>query len=91
MAPQPVMRLVPCIQIHSIDWYKADDDVGRTEWVYVADSSSLSLVEAQTPLDEIVFAENPWVQEAAWLLPDLITMISVMNSTLLLTFDNIDG
>lgn len=195
--------VVPCMQIHSIDWYKADDDVGRAEWVYVADSSSLSLVddppstyyrdgvtvvfdtavgwndsqawyskptptvfsktqtvgmmvkrvakqtpacsaldptifgsvdhlgryflewgdatnkncyfigtvnftagvtvsaqsnyissrvvEDQTPLDEVVFAENPWVQEAVWLLPDLMTMIAVMNSTLLPTFDNIDG
>ncbi|KAH7019756.1 hypothetical protein EDB80DRAFT_820362 [Ilyonectria destructans] len=141
--------VVPCIQIHSIDWYKADDDdVGLAEWVYVADSSSLSLVddspstyyrdgvtvvfdtavgwndsqawyskptptvfsktqtvgmmvervakqtrvvEDQTPLEEVVFAENPRVQEAVRLLPDLTTMIAAMNSTLLPTFDNIDG
>ncbi|KAJ3531940.1 hypothetical protein NM208_g8653 [Fusarium decemcellulare] len=195
--------VIPCIQIHSIDWYKAGDEVSRAEWVYVADSSSLSLmddppsnyyndgvtvvfdtvvgwnksqdwdhkpdpivfskkqtigmmvkrvakqtpacsaldptifgsvdhlgryllewgdatnkncyfigtvnftagvtvstqskyisdrvVEDQTPLGEVVFAEDPWVQEAVWLLPDLMTMIAVMNSTLLPTFDNIDG
>ncbi|KIW87353.1 uncharacterized protein Z519_11989 [Cladophialophora bantiana CBS 173.52] len=193
---------VPCIRIHSLEWYKADYEVPRAEWVYVADSSSLSIVddppssyyrpgmavvfddyvgwnksqdwyskpaptifskvqtvgmmvkrvanqdppcsaldptifgsvdhldryllnwgdstngncyfigrvnftagvtispqskyvsnrvvEDQTPLDEVVFVENPWVQEAVWLLPDLMTMIAVMNSTLLPTFDNIN-
>ncbi|KIY02807.1 uncharacterized protein Z520_01272 [Fonsecaea multimorphosa CBS 102226] len=178
---------IPCIRIHSLEWYKADYDVPRAEWVYVADSSSLSIVDdppssyyrpgtavvfddyigwnksqdwyskpaptifskmqtvgmmvkrvanqdppcsaldptifgsvdhlgryllnwgdstngncyfigrinftagVTTPLDEVVFVENPWAQEAVWLLPDLMTMIAVMNSTLLPTFDNIDG
>ncbi|OAP58632.1 hypothetical protein AYL99_07722 [Fonsecaea erecta] len=194
---------IPCIRIHSLEWYKADYEVPRAEWVYVADSSDLSIVddppssyyrpgttvvfddyvlrnksqdwyskpaptifskmqtvgmmvkrvanqdppcsaldptifgsvdhlgryllnwgdstngncyfigrvnftagvtvspqakyvsnrvvEDQTPLDEVVFVENPWAQEAVWLLPDLMTMVAVMNSTLLPTFDNING
>jgi hypothetical protein len=52
---------------------------------------SSRVVEDQTPLDRVVFNENPWVQESLWLLPDLMTMIAIMNSTLLPTYDNIDG
>jgi len=52
---------------------------------------SSRVVEDQTPLEEVVFEPNPWVQESLWLLPDLMTMIAVMNSSLLPTYDNIDG
>jgi len=195
--------VIPCVKIHSIEWHKATDDVSKSEWVYVADSADLSIVddppssyysdgvtvifdtairwnksqdwytkpeptvfskeqivgmmarrvakqtppcsaldptifgsvdksgryllewgdatnkncyfigkvnftagvtvsaeskylskrvvEDQTPLDEVVFTENSWVQVAIWLLPDLMTMISVMNSTRLPTYENIDG
>lgn len=38
------------------------------------------VIEGQTPLDEVVFESNPWVDEALWLLPDLMTIIAVMNS-----------
>jgi hypothetical protein len=194
--------VLPCIRIESIEWHKDGDEVPRAEWVYVADSSSLSVVgdspstyyypgvtvvfdtavgredpdttdvkpaasifsktqivgmmvkrtevqdpscskmdptifgsvdhldryrlpwgdgtnencyfvgkitftagvtvsetskylssqvvEDQTPLDEVVFSADPWVQEAVWLLPDLMTMITLMNSTSLPTYDNID-
>ncbi|KAL4945739.1 hypothetical protein BDV06DRAFT_184077 [Aspergillus oleicola] len=194
--------VLPCVRIDSIQWHKAGEEVPRVEWVYVADSSSLSIVddppssyyypgvtvifdtvegredpettdvkpqatvfsktqivgimvkrtevqdphcsqldptifgsvdhldryklswgdgtnencyfvgnitftagvtrsenskyissqvvEDQTPLDEVVFTADPWVQEAIWLLPDLMTMITLMNSTSLPTHDNID-
>ena len=52
---------------------------------------SSRVVEDQTPLEDVVFEASPWTQESLWLLPDLMTMISVMNSTLLPTYDNIDG
>jgi len=49
------------------------------------------VVEDQTPIDEVIFSPNAWVQESIWLLPDLMTMISVMNSSQLPTYNNIDG
>lgn len=52
---------------------------------------SSRVVEDQTPLDDVVFEPNPWVTEALWLLPDLMTMIAVMNSSQLPTWHNIDG
>ncbi|KAH8663232.1 hypothetical protein BGZ61DRAFT_367769 [Ilyonectria robusta] len=48
------------------------------------------VVEDQTPIDEVVLKANRWVQQSLWLLPDLMTMVSSMNSTLLPTWDNID-
>ncbi|KAN0072097.1 hypothetical protein V8E54_009826 [Elaphomyces granulatus] len=196
--------VIPCIKVNSIKWYNASDVVSRSQWVYVADSSSLSIVgdspskyyvpgatvvfdpnsfwndsqntsqkpaetiytgvrtvgmmvnrvsanqtpecshldptifgsvdslgryflpfgdatnkncyligtvnftagvtaskestyvsgrvvEDQTPLDQVAFKADPWVQESLWMLPDLMTMIAIMNSTLLPTYDNIDG
>ena len=52
---------------------------------------SSRVVEDQTPLDDVVFEPNAWVNEALWLLPDLMTMIAVMNSSQLPTWHNIDG
>ncbi|KAK6518125.1 hypothetical protein TWF506_005286 [Arthrobotrys conoides] len=49
------------------------------------------IVEDTTPIDEVVFEPDPWVQQAIWLLPDLMTMISNLNSSLLPTWDNLDG
>ncbi|KAK6516018.1 hypothetical protein TWF281_004608 [Arthrobotrys megalospora] len=49
------------------------------------------IIEEQTPIDEVVFEPDPWVQQALWLLPDLMTMISNPNSSLLPTWDNLDG
>lgn len=51
---------------------------------------SSRVIEDQTPIDEAVFEPNPWVQESFWLLPDLMTLVSLMNSSLLPTWDNID-
>lgn len=58
-----------------------------------AESTFISsrVIEDQTPLSEVVFEPNSWVQNALWLLPDLMTMIAVMNSSQLPTWDNIDG
>lgn len=51
---------------------------------------SSRVVEDQTPIDEVVLQPNRWVQESLWLLPDLMTMVSQMNSSLLPTWDNVD-
>ena len=51
---------------------------------------TLRVIEDQTPIDEVIFEPDPWVQDSFWLLPDLMTMVSVMNSSLLPTWDNID-
>ncbi|RYP34576.1 hypothetical protein DL767_004217 [Monosporascus sp. MG133] len=48
------------------------------------------VVEDQTPTQDVKFEPNPWVFDAIWLLPDLMTMISAMNTSQLPTFDNID-
>jgi hypothetical protein len=49
------------------------------------------VIEDQTPISRVVFDPSPWVQEVLWLMPDLMTMVAVVNSTLLPTYDNIDG
>jgi len=51
---------------------------------------SSRVVEDQTPIDEVVLQPDRWVQESLWLLPDLMTMVSQMNSSLLPTWDNVD-
>jgi hypothetical protein len=48
------------------------------------------IVESQTPIQDVEFQDNPWVQEALWLLPDLLTMLAVSNVSLPPTFENID-
>jgi hypothetical protein len=49
------------------------------------------IVESQTTIQDVEFQANPWVQEAIWLLPDLLTMLAVSNVSLPPTFENIDG
>ena len=50
---------------------------------------SSTVIEGQgEPLD---FQPDIWVREALWQLPDLMTMIAVMNSTSLPTWNNIDN
>lgn len=49
------------------------------------------VVEGLTPIQDVVFEANPWVQEAIWLLPDLLTMLAVSNVSLPPTFNNIDS
>jgi hypothetical protein len=46
--------------------------------------------EDQTPIDKVVFEPDRWVQEAFWLLPDLLTQIALMNSSQIPTWDNVD-
>ncbi|KAJ5651625.1 uncharacterized protein N7484_005348 [Penicillium longicatenatum] len=48
------------------------------------------VIEDQTPIDQAIIEENTWTQEAVWLLPDLMTSLSQMNSTLLATWQNLD-
>jgi hypothetical protein len=48
------------------------------------------VIEDQTPIDEVVFQPSTWVQESFWLLPDLMTTISLANSTQLPTWYNLD-
>lgn len=48
------------------------------------------VIEDQTPIDKVVFEPNTWVQEFLWLLPDLMTMMAVMNSIQLPTWNNLD-
>ncbi|KAF3183497.1 hypothetical protein TWF751_004265 [Orbilia oligospora] len=71
--------------------------VGKIEFTAGVTTSRLSkyiaprIIEDSTPIDEVIFEPDPWVQEAIWLLPDLMTMLSNLNSSLLPTWDNIDG
>jgi hypothetical protein len=48
------------------------------------------VVEDQTPIEATVIIPNTWTQEAVWLLPDMMTLLSQMNSTLLPTWNNLD-
>ncbi|KAK0716371.1 hypothetical protein B0H67DRAFT_441906, partial [Lasiosphaeris hirsuta] len=49
------------------------------------------VIEDLTPVQEVRFEASPWVPEALWLLPDVMTMISIMNTSQIPTFNNIDG
>ncbi|KAI8711011.1 hypothetical protein NCS52_01514500 [Fusarium sp. LHS14.1] len=49
------------------------------------------VVEDQTAFNDVKFEPNSWVHEAIWLLPDLMTMLSVMNASQLPTYGNVDG
>ncbi|KAH7110916.1 hypothetical protein EDB81DRAFT_830811 [Dactylonectria macrodidyma] len=103
-AESPCTHLDPTIfgSVDSLGWY-VQQWSGNCYWYGLVNftagvttskqSRYLSgrVVEDQTPLDQVVFDANPWVLESLWLLPDLMTMIAVMNSTLLPTYDNIDG
>jgi hypothetical protein len=48
------------------------------------------VIEDTTPIEDVVLEADRWVQQSLWLLPDLMTVVSSMNSTLLPTWDNID-
>jgi len=52
---------------------------------------SSSVVEDQTPIDQVTFEPNKWVQEALWLLPDLMNQLSFANSSRFPTWNNLDG
>lgn len=51
---------------------------------------SSRVIEDQTPLDKVVFEPDQWVQEAFWLLPDLLTQVALMNSSHIPTWNNLD-
>jgi hypothetical protein len=50
-----------------------------------------TVVEDQTPIDQVIFEPNLWVQEALWLLPDLLSQLSFANSSQIPTWDNLEG
>jgi hypothetical protein len=52
---------------------------------------SSTVVEDQTPIDQVTIEPNKWVQEALWLLPDLMNQLSFANSSRFPTWDNLDG
>ncbi|KUL86749.1 hypothetical protein ZTR_04830 [Talaromyces verruculosus] len=47
------------------------------------------VIEDQTPLEDATIDLNTWSQEAVWLLPDMMTYLSQMNSTMLPTWNNL--
>ncbi|RYP92174.1 hypothetical protein DL770_001681 [Monosporascus sp. CRB-9-2] len=49
------------------------------------------LVEDTTPIEDVVYEPNPWVWEAIWTMPDLMTMLAVMNTSQVPTYNNIDN
>ncbi|RYP72578.1 hypothetical protein DL771_004073 [Monosporascus sp. 5C6A] len=48
------------------------------------------LVEDTTPIEDVVYEPHPWVWDAIWMMPDLMTMLAVMNTSQLPTYNNID-
>ena len=67
-------------------------NVTFTAGVVKSDASkyiSPTVVEGQG--DELNFEPDIWVQEALWLLPDLMTMVAVMNSSSLPTWNNLEN
>lgn len=49
------------------------------------------VVADTTPIGEVSLETDPWVQEALWLLPDLLAMLAVMDVSLPPKLHNIDG
>ncbi|KAH7303559.1 hypothetical protein B0I35DRAFT_498229 [Stachybotrys elegans] len=49
------------------------------------------VVEDQTPIEEVEFAPDPWVREAIWLLPDMMTMVAITNASQLPSYDNVEN
>jgi len=51
---------------------------------------SSRVVEDRTPINEVKFEPSIWTEQALWLLPDLMTMISLANSSQIPTWHNVD-
>ncbi|RYP45308.1 hypothetical protein DL768_008322 [Monosporascus sp. mg162] len=49
------------------------------------------LVEDTTPIEDVVYEPSPWVRDAIWMMPDLMTMLAVMNTSQMPTYNNIDN
>lgn len=52
---------------------------------------SATVVEDQTPINQVTIEPNKWVQEALWLLPDLMTQLSFANVSRFSTWNHLDG
>jgi hypothetical protein len=50
-----------------------------------------NVIEDQTPIDQVIFEPNIWAQEAFWLLPDLMSQLTLSNATQMPTWDNLDA
>ncbi|SPO03474.1 uncharacterized protein DNG_06157 [Cephalotrichum gorgonifer] len=48
------------------------------------------VAENQTPIQEVELRPDPWVHQAIWILPDLLTMLSVINSSQLPSYISVD-
>ncbi|KAF2869415.1 hypothetical protein BDV95DRAFT_498212 [Massariosphaeria phaeospora] len=81
-------------------------DHGNYEWCHtyaivnltagVADSPQSTyvtnrVVEANLPTTELDIRAGPWVQEAMYLMPDVMSNVALMNTTSLYTWDDLDG
>jgi hypothetical protein len=80
----------------SYSWYSCYGFANVTITAGVTMSSvskylSSTVVEDQTPIDQVTIEPNKWVQEALWLLPDLMTQLSFANVSRFPTWDNLDG
>lgn len=51
---------------------------------------SPNVVEDQTPLDQVTFEPSLWVQEALWILPDLMSQLTMANASQTPTWENLD-
>jgi len=82
---QPTSKGENCFLLGKIDLTAGVTKSSRA--TYIGDR----IVESQTPIQDVEFEANPWVQEALWLLPDLLTMLAISNVTIPPAFENIDS
>ncbi|KAH8595362.1 hypothetical protein B0O99DRAFT_511950 [Bisporella sp. PMI_857] len=76
-----------CFLLGKIDFSAGVTKSSRATYI----GSSSRVVEDMTPIQDVVYEANPWVQEAIWMLPDLLTMLSLSNVSQLSTFNNLDN
>ncbi|KAH8587225.1 hypothetical protein B0O99DRAFT_527129 [Bisporella sp. PMI_857] len=49
------------------------------------------VVESQDAVEDLAWQSDVYTQEALWMLPDLMAMAAIMNSSSIPTFDNLDN
>ncbi|RYP13097.1 hypothetical protein DL765_007046 [Monosporascus sp. GIB2] len=85
------------LQNRSNPWHENCYLIGKINFTAGVTKSSRAryltprVVEDQTRIEEVKFEPNPWIRDALWLLPDLMAMLSLMNTSQLGTFDRIDS
>lgn len=68
--------------------------VDLTVWVAQSPKSTYvsdRVVEADLPSDQLELKGGPWVKEAMYLMPDVMSTVAIMNSTKLYTWNDIEG